>query len=220
MDNSPKDNKNQTMIAYCSDLVARGIFETVIMSFLMIGHTHEDIDACFSKVSYRIRGKNIGTLPELMAEVWECMQEMHMVPTLITEVASYKAYLKRHNVKPIVGQSFPVAFLFSMKNNRPIYQWKETIHDPWIPEDGKCIFVKDKISKKLIIPVGDPSSKNMKSTYDKADEVVSYIRRFIKHQLKGCTDQTSEAYMIKYPLIQYWENGSNTRGRIWSCREL
>jgi hypothetical protein len=48
LDNCPKKNKNQTMIAFGSDLVARGIFETVTIFFLIVGHTHEDIDATFS----------------------------------------------------------------------------------------------------------------------------------------------------------------------------
>ena len=206
MDNSAKDNKNQTMLAFSSDLVARGIFETVTMSFLMKGHTHEDIDAAFSKVSLRTRGKDIGTLPELMAEVWECMQDMHMVPKLISEVAAYKAYLKSYKVKQIVGQSAPVAFHFSMKNNKPVYQWKSSITEPWMPEDGKCIWASDPITKKLIVPVDDPCSKNMRSTYEKSHEVVPYLKKYIDHHLKGCTDQTSEAYRIKAPLIQYWQN--------------
>lgn len=50
MDNSMKDNKNQIVMAFCSDLVTRGVFETMVMSFLMVGHTHEDVDA-FSKVA-------------------------------------------------------------------------------------------------------------------------------------------------------------------------
>ena len=112
IDNLAKDNQNQTKLAFCSDLVARGIFETVTIGFLMKGHTHEDIDAAFSKVSFRTKGKDVGTLPQLMAEVWECMQEMHMVSSLIAEVASYKAYIKRHKVKPIMDHSFPVAFHF------------------------------------------------------------------------------------------------------------
>ena len=134
------------------------------------------------------------------------MQDMHMVPSLITEVAAYKAYLKRHKVKGIVGHSLPVAFHFSMKNNKPIYQWKASINEPWMPENGRCIWAVDKITNQLIIPVDDPFSKNMKNTYDKAHEVVPYIRKYIDRQLKGCTDETSEAYRVKFPLIQYWKN--------------
>ena len=127
MDNSAKDNKNQTMLAFCSDLVARGIFKTVTMGFLIKGHMHEDIDVAFSKVSFRTKGKDVGMLPQLMAEVWECMQEMHMVSSLIAEVASYKAYIKRHKVKPIQGHSFPVAFHFSMRDNKSSINGKRAL---------------------------------------------------------------------------------------------
>ncbi|KAL3684435.1 hypothetical protein R1sor_002457 [Riccia sorocarpa] len=49
MDNSAKDNKNIHVLAFCSELVIRGVFETVEVNFLMVGHTHEDVDALFLK---------------------------------------------------------------------------------------------------------------------------------------------------------------------------
>jgi hypothetical protein len=131
LDNSPKDNKNQTMLAFGSDLVARGVFETVTFFFLMVGHTHEDIDASFSKVATQTRNKDIKTLPQLMAECWKCMVNLHMVPWLITEVAAYKDYLLKHEVIKIKGQSMPMAFQFSMRNNVPIYQYKQNTNDAW-----------------------------------------------------------------------------------------
>ncbi|KAL3677142.1 hypothetical protein R1sor_027090 [Riccia sorocarpa] len=49
LDNSGKDNKNWVMMTFFSELVIRGVFKTVFMSFLIVGHTHEDVDAFFSK---------------------------------------------------------------------------------------------------------------------------------------------------------------------------
>jgi hypothetical protein len=59
LDNFSKDNKNQTMLAFESDLVAWGIFETVTFFFLLVGNIYEDIDACFSKVAKQTRKKDI-----------------------------------------------------------------------------------------------------------------------------------------------------------------
>ncbi|KAL3678871.1 hypothetical protein R1sor_021827 [Riccia sorocarpa] len=59
LDNFGKDNKNWPMMASSSELVARGCCKTVTMSFLMVGHTHEDIDVFFSKVNVAQGGKNI-----------------------------------------------------------------------------------------------------------------------------------------------------------------
>ncbi|KAL3690046.1 hypothetical protein R1sor_016355 [Riccia sorocarpa] len=97
MDNSAKDNKNVHVLAFCSELVIRGIFETVEIitkhvNFLMVGHTHEDVDALFSKVSTRTINKDVLTIPALMAEVWES-EMMHPVPMLLEEVADYKTYV-------------------------------------------------------------------------------------------------------------------------------
>ena len=213
MDNSAKDNKNQTMMAYCSNLVARGVFETVTMSFLMVGHTHEDIDAAFSKVSLRTKGKDIGTLPELMAEVWECMSELHMVPSLITEVVAYKSYLKQYKVKSIMGQSKPISFRFSMIENKPVYQYKQDIHLPWIPPNGRELWAKDPISRELMVPIGEPHAKKMFKTYENKDDVVPYIRKYIEHHESNCSDESSEAYRIKTPLIQYWKSVADTLER-------
>ncbi|KAL3700876.1 hypothetical protein R1sor_018898 [Riccia sorocarpa] len=59
MDNSAKDNKNVHVLAFCSKLVIRGVFETVEVNFLMVGHTHEDVDALFSKVSAQTINKDV-----------------------------------------------------------------------------------------------------------------------------------------------------------------
>ncbi|KAL3699356.1 hypothetical protein R1sor_017378 [Riccia sorocarpa] len=95
MDNSAKDNKNIHVLAFCSELVIRGVFETVEVNFLMVWHTHEDVDALFSKVSARRVNKDVLTLPALMAEIWES-ESMHPVPMLMEEVADYKTYVNSY----------------------------------------------------------------------------------------------------------------------------
>lgn len=46
LDNA-SDNKNKTLTAFCSMLVEKGIFRKVKLSFLLVGHTHEDVDQYF-----------------------------------------------------------------------------------------------------------------------------------------------------------------------------
>jgi hypothetical protein len=50
------------MIAFGSDLVARGVSETIIFFFL-VDHTHEGIDAIFSRVASQTQNKSIEILP-------------------------------------------------------------------------------------------------------------------------------------------------------------
>ena len=51
LDNTTKQCKSQFMLAYLGSLVDSGVFKRVVLSFLPVGHTHEDIDQMFSKIS-------------------------------------------------------------------------------------------------------------------------------------------------------------------------
>jgi hypothetical protein len=44
LDNSPKDNKNQFLFGFLSFLTTQKVFEEIQLGFLLVGHTHEDID--------------------------------------------------------------------------------------------------------------------------------------------------------------------------------
>jgi len=58
MDNCARENKNQWVLAYLSWLVQRGVFQEIHLSFLPVGHTHEDIDQLFSRLAVYLRGHN------------------------------------------------------------------------------------------------------------------------------------------------------------------
>lgn len=55
LDNTSKQNKNRFLVGYCAFLVQCGLFKSVRVSFLPVGHTHEDIDRVFSRVHHRLR---------------------------------------------------------------------------------------------------------------------------------------------------------------------
>ena len=45
------ENKNKVLFGFLADLISRQVFEEVYIGFLMVGHTHEDIDQFFSVIS-------------------------------------------------------------------------------------------------------------------------------------------------------------------------
>jgi hypothetical protein len=55
MDNCSRENKNTAMFAYLSWLVERGVFDRVEVSFLPVGHTHNECDQCASRFSVGVR---------------------------------------------------------------------------------------------------------------------------------------------------------------------
>jgi hypothetical protein len=55
MDNCSGENKNKFVFAFLSTLVAKGYFDTIVVSFLPTGHTHEDVDQLFSILAARLK---------------------------------------------------------------------------------------------------------------------------------------------------------------------
>jgi hypothetical protein len=55
MDNYVKDNKNQHWLPFLLLLTVKDVFEEVKLGFLVISHTHEDIDGCFGYLSKKLK---------------------------------------------------------------------------------------------------------------------------------------------------------------------
>lgn len=65
LDNTARENKNQLVIAYLNMLVEKDVFKKVKLGFLLVGHTHDQIDQMFSRFSARLNGKDAKTTPEM-----------------------------------------------------------------------------------------------------------------------------------------------------------
>jgi len=70
LDNTGKDNKNNYFFVYLAWLVFRHIFQRIEVSFLPVGHTHEDIDQMFSRTSVRLKDIDIPTRQEFERHSW------------------------------------------------------------------------------------------------------------------------------------------------------
>jgi hypothetical protein len=51
---------------FLSLLTALGVFITIEVGFLLVGHTHEDIDGTYRRMSSNLKSKDIYSLPEMM----------------------------------------------------------------------------------------------------------------------------------------------------------
>ena len=92
LDNSAKDNKNKYLMAFLSLLTARGVFEEIQAGFLLVGHTHEDIDAYFSHLSKALKSKNTFVLADLMKAFMQS-QDLSFMPEFIQEVVDFKSFI-------------------------------------------------------------------------------------------------------------------------------
>ena len=86
-------------MAFCSLLTARRFFKEVIVGFLIVGHTHEGIDAHFSYLSKLLKMKNTYVLSDLMKAFMDSQKTTAFILELVQEVADFKKFLQgyQHN---------------------------------------------------------------------------------------------------------------------------
>ena len=64
------------------------------MGFLVVGHTHKDIDAYFNYLSKLLKQKNTYVLTDLMKAFMDSQKSAIFVLELIQEVANFKSYVR------------------------------------------------------------------------------------------------------------------------------
>ena len=97
LDNSTKDNKNKYLMAFLSLLTTRDVFKEIQVGFLLVGHTHEDIDAYFSHLSKALKSRNTFVVVDLMKAFMES-QELLFMLEFIQEVGDFKSFVKDYQL--------------------------------------------------------------------------------------------------------------------------
>ena len=92
MDNATGDNKNRYVYAYWFLLVANKIVREVYVNFMIVGHTHDDIDALFGRWSMLLKNENFPTIPTLMKSFMD-VESIPTIPHLIEEVLDFNSFI-------------------------------------------------------------------------------------------------------------------------------
>ena len=92
------------------------------MGFFMFGHTHEDIDALFSRSFEQLRTSHIVTLPHLIKTFNECTS-CRLAPFFMIEVFDFKGFIDGYlcdgQDHELIGHSKPLHFRFFMQDGIP-----------------------------------------------------------------------------------------------------
>ncbi|XP_070548740.1 uncharacterized protein [Ptychodera flava] len=132
LDNCYRENKNRYLLSFASLLVEYDMFEEVMINFLPVGHTHEDVDQMFSRVSTALRKANSFTLPELMHNIHESY-----TPSIKVEEVKYlfnvKEWLEPYMAGRFGGHSKPHNFRFRKVNGRARMHYRLWSTDAWQP---------------------------------------------------------------------------------------
>jgi hypothetical protein len=93
-DNCYRENKNRFMLAFCSLLVYLGVFDSVQLSLLPPGHTHEDIDQMFSTLRLGSKKCNFYTLESMVDFISSSYPTLSTRPHLkVLDIVSFSILL-------------------------------------------------------------------------------------------------------------------------------
>ena len=99
-------------MCFWSMLVAKGIFEQVQVSFMIVEHTHDDIDASFGRWSIKLHENDYPTMPLLMKSFMD-LDTTPVIPSLIEEVLDFKAFIQNSiSEDDLIGYRKDKQFLF------------------------------------------------------------------------------------------------------------
>ena len=117
---------------FLSLLTALGVFITIEVGFLLVGHTHEDIDGTYGRMSSNLKSKDIYSLPEMMDTYRKIEDKRVFPPTLIDKVYDFKSFLNvyiKEGKNAIVGHLNVEYFQFLVLNDVPVLRYKESIRE-------------------------------------------------------------------------------------------
>ena len=140
MDNATGDNKNRYVYGYWSLLVAKRIFREVYVNFMIVDHTHDDIDALFGRWSMLLKKENFPTIPALMKSFMD-VESIPTIPHLIEEVPDFKSFIEGailDKEEVLVGHTKPQQLKFYLDGTRcPRMKYKLFCTDvEWLGEGG------------------------------------------------------------------------------------
>jgi len=94
IDNAMGNNKNWYVFTFWSLLVAKKIFWELYMSFMLVDHMHNNIDALFGRWKMQLKKESFPTIPVLI-QFFKDVDSVPTIPHLIEEVPNFKAFIER-----------------------------------------------------------------------------------------------------------------------------
>lgn len=190
MDNCARENKNRYVLAFMAYLVERKIFRKVKISFLMVGHTHEDVDQVFSKFSHWLIHAAT-TLEKLMTGFEKCFSPR---PTSIrtSDVYNITEWLTPH-INAIKNHSRPHVFkITSDESGKARLFWKEWSTDKKWNETTEYILKSDVEGEPdIVVPSFD-------EIHDNIDRLENDVKTSFKYFAKEEDKEWWNCFFRKY----------------------
>ena len=100
------DNRALVFFMFCELLIRLGMFDSVKVTFLIVGHTHNDIDQKFAPITKALRTETITSVHDLIAAYWAAYpKDKPTSISRITAVSDWTQWLVAGYGMPFAGCS-------------------------------------------------------------------------------------------------------------------
>ena len=221
LDNCWKDNKSRFVKCFWSLLVAKKIVREVIVSYMIVGHTHDDIDASFGRWSMKLHSEDFLTVPYLMKSYMDLDKDA-VIPHMIEEVPDFKAFINtyiREGQERLVGHTRGRQFRFYVaEDDWPLMQYKMSCTSlVWLPEEGIKLWKEDANGRPMLPDLDAVPNVVKPRKMKNQAEVVKGISGYLAYWNRLA--ENDETGLMRHDLqkvIKYWEG---VKSAVAECRD-
>eukprot|EP00731_Ephydatia_muelleri_P038423 Em0757g1a len=206
MDNCSRENKNKYVYGVLGYLVLKGIFRKVRLSFLPVGHTHEDIDQMFSRFSSYLNKNDAvtpGELMEALRKSYSPEPDVHVLEQ--SEVFDFKAWIEPH-LEEMHNHVAPKHFIFKLVDGSLVFKYKYWATDPkWEPYNSSIqLFTNTDISPTTLQSlVPNISALNLSQVVEDIDKLTDYTTEVQVQEWKiFCERMNQQDQLSRCPFTQ------------------
>jgi hypothetical protein len=181
------------------------VFEEIQVSFILVDHTHDDIDASFGRWSMKLRENDYPTIPLFMKSYMD-LDEDPVIPGLIEEVPDFKEFVKPYiSDDTLIGHTKERQFLFYRgENGNPLMQYKLRCTDEkWFPEEGIQLW---KVNSRGLVQIPTGVLKAVMPRPMKGhDDIVKGLNGYIQYWRAEGQNDVIGLYKYQYAhCLEYW----------------
>lgn len=155
LDNCGGENKNKHILFFCALMVGVGLVKKIKLSFLPVGHTHEDIDQLFSRLAARLRQTDVITLRDMIDTItrsYTTPSGINPAVHVVNELPDFKRWFAADVPKM---QHITEARVFRfVRDNQGVVQLtvrndmattsRNSSSNQWFPQDGYAIITRER----------------------------------------------------------------------------
>jgi hypothetical protein len=190
----------------------RGVFMEIQAGFLLVGHTHEDIDVYFSHLSKTLKSRNTFVLADLMKAFIQS-QELAFMPEIVQEVGDFKSFIKGYQcdgVAKLIGLGKMHLFKFYVDSLGWLIMWwkKSAVDSLWQPHNSSPIRLwnADQDGRPMLLQ-GSPAPVHFKHIWVDKIPLVTGNQEKVREKASKAIERRSFISVSIKKYIEYWESG-------------